>query len=644
MIVGNYRQAFKAAIARIYHSNGAIVGAGFLVSDRHLLTCAHVVSAALGIAPETVEMPTTTLELDFPLIAPGQKVKAKVAFWQPVNPTQVGEDIAGLELEEALTEGQPVRLLTVEELWNHPFQIFGFPSKRDEGIWASGVIRDRLANGWVQIEDIKAQGQAVQPGFSGSPIWDEVLQGVVGMAVAADKKRDETKTAFMIPTSILTKAWSELGHSAQTTEVRVKTSSNFKDVEYGRLECLLKEGAWEEANEETAHQMLKAMGRDNWWSIELMAKFPSTHLKTIDNLWVNYSQGKFGFSIQKRIYIECGGVPNGRTPAPKVWQEFSERIGWKFGDIELHYNDVTFDLSEPQGHLPIIGGSIWKEFRHWGQRFVVSLLSHPDLSPSRIQCYMGGVDWIDSAQPVQLSNVSEPKLESQTVKDFFISYNRADKQYAEWIAWTLKAVGYSVVIQAWDFRPGGNFVLDMQRAAAESQKTIAVLSESYLKSSFTQPEWAAAFAQDPQSLERKLIPVRVKECKPEGMLRPIVYIDLVGLSEADAKQALMEGLKPSGEPLQKPMFPLTTIPEETIVSKQKVTEPKAFPSALSRVQQIKEKTLQQRLDKLAKNYEDLAKQRDYTSNVVEQNDLELQLEAIALELDKVAAELDSLGV
>ncbi len=71
-------------------------------------------------------------------------------------------------------------------------------------------IRDRLANGWVQIEDIKAQGQAVQPGFSGAPIWDEVLQGVVGMAVAADKKREETKTAFMIPSTILGQAWKEL--------------------------------------------------------------------------------------------------------------------------------------------------------------------------------------------------------------------------------------------------------------------------------------------------------------------------------------------------------------------------------------------------------------------------------------------------
>ena len=56
-------------------------------------------------------------------------------------------------------------------------------------------------------------------------------------------------------------------------------------------------------------------------------------------------------------------MPNGRNPDLKVWYEFSERIGWKIGDIELHYNDIMLDLSEPQGHLPIIGGSIWKEYR-----------------------------------------------------------------------------------------------------------------------------------------------------------------------------------------------------------------------------------------------------------------------------------------
>src|SRR5439155_20102209 len=104
------------------------------------------------------------------------------------------------------------------------------------------------------------------------------------------------------------------------------------------------------------------------------------------------------------------------------------------------------------------------------------------------------------------------------MKDFFISYNKADRQWAEWIAWQLEEAGYSTVIQAWDFRPGGNFVLDMQRAAVECERTIAVLSEDYLKSLFTQPEWTAAFAQDPTSAESKLLPVRVRECELKGLL------------------------------------------------------------------------------------------------------------------------------
>ncbi len=46
--------------------------------------------------------------------------------------------------------------------------------------------------------------------------------------------------------------------------------------------------------------------------------------------------------------------------------------------------------------------------------------------------------------------------------DFFISYTRIDRGWAEWIAWQLEEAGYTAVIQAWDFRPGSNFVQEMQ--------------------------------------------------------------------------------------------------------------------------------------------------------------------------------------
>jgi hypothetical protein len=142
-----------------------------------------------------------------------------------------------------------------------------------------------------------------------------------------------------------------------------------------------------------------------------------------------------------------------------------------------------------------------------------------------------------------------------SVKDFFISYNKADRDWAEWIAWTLEEAGYSVVIQAWDFRPGGNFVLEMHKAAARTEKTIPVLSEDYLTAEFTHPEWAAAFARDPQGKQRTLVPVRARTCEPEGLLGQTIYVDLVGRAEADARSALLGAFAERAKPGHAPAFP-----------------------------------------------------------------------------------------
>lgn len=147
----------------------------------------------------------------------------------------------------------------------------------------------------------------------------------------------------------------------------------------------------------------------------------------------------------------------------------------------------------------------------------------------------------------------QPKSKS---KDFFISYNRHDRQWAEWIAWQLEATGFTTVIQAWDFRPGGNFVADMQQAASEAKRTIAVLSPDYLTSGFAQSEWNAAFAQDPTGKEGLLLPVRVRDCELEGLLSQIVYIDLVGLDQEIAKTELLNGIKRDrAKPTIEPGFP-----------------------------------------------------------------------------------------
>jgi hypothetical protein len=147
-------------------------------------------------------------------------------------------------------------------------------------------------------------------------------------------------------------------------------------------------------------------------------------------------------------------------------------------------------------------------------------------------------------------------MRNQTIKNFFISYNKADRSWAEWIAWHLEEAGYTTVLQAWDFRPGSNFVVEMQRAASDAERTIAVFSPDYLASSFTQPEWAAAFARDPTSEKGLLLPVRVRECDPQGLLSQVIYVDIVGLpEETAAKNALLAGVQGEGRPANKPDFP-----------------------------------------------------------------------------------------
>lgn len=140
--------------------------------------------------------------------------------------------------------------------------------------------------------------------------------------------------------------------------------------------------------------------------------------------------------------------------------------------------------------------------------------------------------------------------------DFFLSYTQADRPWAEWIAWVFEEAGFTTKIQAWDFRPGSNFVVEMQRASAGSKRTLAVLSPDYLQSLFGTAEWAAALAQDPTGEKGKLLPVRVREVDPDGLLAPLVYIDLVGLTEATARERLLAGLaRGRAKPASKPVFP-----------------------------------------------------------------------------------------
>lgn len=155
--------------------------------------------------------------------------------------------------------------------------------------------------------------------------------------------------------------------------------SSEKGIDYTRLRDLLAVKNWEEADQETYRVMIQAVGKKDggWFTSNKLLNFPCTDLRTIDRLWVEYSNGHFGFSIQKEIYLSVGGKADGKFNR-EAWEKFGDRVGWRVGEVDknwISYSEVTFNTSSERGHLPcsaFSGSGGW-----W--RLLLALLSHRDL-------------------------------------------------------------------------------------------------------------------------------------------------------------------------------------------------------------------------------------------------------------------------
>ncbi|MCZ8161365.1 MAG: serine/threonine-protein kinase, partial [Microcystis sp. LE19-196.1B] len=147
-----------------------------------------------------------------------------------------------------------------------------------------------------------------------------------------------------------------------------------KGIDYRKLEDLLKRQQWKKADEETRVVMLQVANRrsEGWLRVEDIDNFSCEDLRTIDQLWVKYSSGRFGFSVQAKIYRELGGT---REYNERVWNAFGDRVGWRVNNSWIYRGrDVTFDLKAPHGHLPGVAGGYGL-----GANLDVSLLSRRDL-------------------------------------------------------------------------------------------------------------------------------------------------------------------------------------------------------------------------------------------------------------------------
>lgn len=130
---------------------------------------------------------------------------------------------------------------------------------------------------------------------------------------------------------------------------------------YDKLEYFLQNEQWKEADLETMRVLIEIAGIENpmkdrdlitWLDKKDIDNIPDEALKTINKLWVKYSQEHFGFSVQAEIWGECRGK-HGDFNFIIYKNKFAKRIGWYDGINWIkRYDKLDFSKDAKRGHLP----------------------------------------------------------------------------------------------------------------------------------------------------------------------------------------------------------------------------------------------------------------------------------------------------
>jgi|GEM_PF-2053979 len=147
------------------------------------------------------------------------------------------------------------------------------------------------------------------------------------------------------PTLIL-KSLSDVQLQISQLAAELTLVSHTSGIDYRKLQELLAEQKWKEADKETYSTMLKICEREGegWLDNGEIKRFPRHDLYIINKLWVQYSEGKFGFSVQQRIW-----------QAKKNCNHFAYKVGWlaNLANSEwIKYEEYIFSLDAPKGHFP----------------------------------------------------------------------------------------------------------------------------------------------------------------------------------------------------------------------------------------------------------------------------------------------------
>ncbi len=177
-----------------------VVGGGALLPGGLVLTCAHVVNAALGRPVGVAARPGDVVSVDFPLPGVGAG-SARVVAWSPL--VVLGEgDVAVVALDGGTPSAiEPLALIVRDVPADEPVAVFGFPNKRPAGVWKREVqVAGPLVGGWQQLLGRGGRDYKLQAGFSGCPIIDAA--GRVVALVAQAEEAPDVDAGAAIPVSV----------------------------------------------------------------------------------------------------------------------------------------------------------------------------------------------------------------------------------------------------------------------------------------------------------------------------------------------------------------------------------------------------------------------------------------------------------
>ncbi|WLE97026.1 MAG: trypsin-like peptidase domain-containing protein [Candidatus Electrothrix communis] len=245
--------SLESSLVRILTDNSQDPeGAGFLVTPKHVLTCAHVVNTALGRNLNVADQPSPASEvfLDFPLLNNQSLLRAKILHWFPVaddpatdatGTTGTLEDIAVLELlpETPLpAEARPAPLVALDSspsFADHRLRMCGFPGSVDQGTYIDGMLKGRTGAGSWEIHPLD-KTRPIEQGFSGTAVWAVKENAVCGMISSRLKRTPDQEngpviTGYMLPASALIRAFPELDqHSRPANPYRGLEAFREKDA------------------------------------------------------------------------------------------------------------------------------------------------------------------------------------------------------------------------------------------------------------------------------------------------------------------------------------------------------------------------------------------------------------------------------